>query len=156
MFITLETDYAIRIVAELCKDPVKLDAKSISDRSSVTLRFALKILRKLVAADIVKSYKGTQGGYRINIPPEKITPRRVVESIEGTYCFSRCLAPDGVCNRGASGKCSYQKAFCDITKTVRGKLDEYNFAMLTAVSNDPEEDNTDEVSQRGETKQQEI
>lgn len=143
MFITLETDYAVRIVAELCRDPHKTDAKTISDRACVTLRFALKILRKLVASGIVKSYKGTQGGYQINMLPQDITLRMVVEAIEGTYCFSRCLAPDGVCNRGASGKCSYQKAFCDITKTVREKLDQHNFADLTADSEDLKEGNVD-------------
>lgn len=130
MFITLETDYAVRIVSELCKEQVKLDAKTVSERASVTLRFALKILRKLVAAGIVRSYKGTQGGYEINISPKDITLKMVIEAIEGTYCFSRCLAPDGVCNRDMSGKCSYQKAFCEITSVVRQKLDEYTFDMF--------------------------
>lgn len=62
MFITLEADYAVRIVSVLCRKKDKMDAKTISNDACVTLRFALKILRKLVAADIVKSYKGTQGG----------------------------------------------------------------------------------------------
>lgn len=130
MYITLETDYAVRIVSELCKEKAKMDAKTVSDRASVTLRFALKILRKLVAAGIVRSYKGIQGGYEINIDPKNLTLRMVIEAIEGTYCFSRCLAPDGVCNRDTSGKCNYQKAFQEITKVVRDKLDEYTFDMF--------------------------
>ncbi len=132
MFITLETDYAVRIVALMCKEQVKLDARTISERACVTLRFALKILRKLVASGIVRSYKGTQGGYEINMSPRDITLKMVVESIEGTYCFSRCLAPNGVCNRNASGKCSYQRAFYEITKSVRDKMDEYTFDRLIA------------------------
>ena len=56
MFITLEADYAVRIVSVLCREKDKMDAKTISNDACVTLRFALKILRKLVAADIVKSY----------------------------------------------------------------------------------------------------
>lgn len=130
MYITLETDYAVRIVAELSRTGEKLDARTISERASVTLRFALKILRKLVAADIVKSYKGTQGGYMINLPPEQITLRMVIEAIEGTYCFSRCISPDCDCNRGMSGKCTFQQAFCQITHLVREKLDSFNFAEL--------------------------
>lgn len=43
----------------------KVGAKTISEMTGVTLRFSLKILRKLVAAGIVKSFKGTQGGYEI-------------------------------------------------------------------------------------------
>lgn len=130
MFITLETDYAVRIVSNLCKDGGRVEAKTLAERSSVTLRFALKILRNLVSAGIVKSFKGSKGGYMINLDPKDITLRMVIEAIEGTYCFSRCLAPDGECNRGAMGICCYRKAFADIAKTVREKLDSYNFADL--------------------------
>ena len=49
MFITLEADYAVRIVSVLCREKDKMDAKTISNDACVTLRFALKILRKLVA-----------------------------------------------------------------------------------------------------------
>ena len=107
MFITLEADYAVRIVSVLCRERDKMDAKTISNDACVTLRFALKILRKLVAADIVKSYKGTQGGYIINKDPAQLTLKDVLEAIEGTYYFSRCLSPDCTCNRGADGICCY-------------------------------------------------
>ena len=132
MYITLEADYAVRITAELCRADGRLDAKTIAERTCVTLRFSLKILRKLVAAGIVKSFKGTQGGYMICREPKDITLRMVIEAIEGTYCFSRCLQPDADCNRGASGNCVFQDAFCEITKVVTEKLDSYNFAELKA------------------------
>lgn len=132
MYITLEADYAVRITAELCRSDVRLDAKTIAERTCVTLRFSLKILRKLVAAGIVKSFKGTQGGYMICREPKDITLRMVIEAIEGTYCFSRCLQPDVDCSRGASGNCVFQDAFCEITKMVTDKLDSYNFAQLSA------------------------
>ena len=130
MYITLETDYAVRIVAELCKNNEKLDAKTISTNTSVPLRFAVKILRKLVSLDLVRSYQGVNGGYRINKAPKDISLKTVVEAIEGTYCFSRCLAPDGICNRGASGKCCNQRAFADITEQVNKLLESYDFEYL--------------------------
>lgn len=131
MYITLETDYAVRIVSELCKQQEKLDAKTISTNTSVPLRFAVKILRKLVSLDIVRSYQGVQGGYRINKEPNQITLKTIVEAIEGTYCFSRCLAPDGECNRGASGKCCNQRAFAEITQQVNKLLESYDFEYLS-------------------------
>ena len=131
MYITLESDYAVRIVAELCANKEqKLDAKTISERSCITLRFALKILRKLVSAGIIQSSKGTRGGYKIKMDPHDITLRMVLEATEGTYYFSRCLADGEKCSRGASGNCNFQRAFADITNTVRGKLEEYTFADL--------------------------
>ena len=48
MHITLETDYAIRIVDRLINADGRLDAKTLSERTDVPQRFALNILRKLV------------------------------------------------------------------------------------------------------------
>lgn len=143
MYITLETDYAVRIVSVLCLDGGRLDARAISERAVVSLRFALKILRKLVTAGIVQSFKGTQGGYQIKKKPEEITLRMVLEAIDGTYYFSRCLAPGAQCSRGASGVCCYQRAFCEISETVREKLDSYNFADLIANSDEFKKDKKD-------------
>ncbi|SDA10279.1 transcriptional regulator, BadM/Rrf2 family [Ruminococcus sp. YE71] len=134
MYITLEADYAVRIVSALSLDRGRVDAGTLSERTCVTLRFALKILRKLVASDLVRSYKGSQGGYQLNKEPEEITLRMVIEAIEGTYYFSRCLSPDCDCGRGADGICCYQRAFGEITKSVREQLDSYNFAELIAHS----------------------
>ncbi|MBR5495869.1 MAG: Rrf2 family transcriptional regulator, partial [Oscillospiraceae bacterium] len=49
MHITLESDYAIRIILHLAKSDKRQDAKAIAQSSDVTVRFALKILRKFVA-----------------------------------------------------------------------------------------------------------
>ncbi|MBR1724280.1 MAG: Rrf2 family transcriptional regulator [Ruminococcus sp.] len=131
MYITLESDYAVRIVSELCTDGGRLDAGTISERCVVTLRFSLKILRKLVAAGIVTSYKGSHGGYQIAMDPEDINLRMVIEAIEGTYYFSRCLSDEHACNRGAEETCCFHKAFGEITDVIRRELECRNFADLT-------------------------
>ena len=130
MYITLESDYAVRITAQLCKSARKEDARTLAEECGVSLRFALKILGKLVAADIVKSTKGAAGGYMINKNPAEITLSDIIEVTEGKYYFSRCLEDGTKCSRGASGSCNFQKAFADITETVRAKLEEYTFADL--------------------------
>lgn len=130
MFITLESDYAVRIVSCLVNAEKRVDAKTISERTCVTLRFALKILRKLVSGGIVKSFKGTQGGYELAVEPAEISLRDVIETIEGTYRFSRCLQEDTPCSRGKSGVCCYQKAFGEISEMVKVKLEGYTFDKL--------------------------
>ena len=44
MHITLESDYAVRIVSCLAKNGGRMDARSIAEETGVTLRFSLKIL----------------------------------------------------------------------------------------------------------------
>ena len=58
MHINLESDYAVRIVQYLAQSNERRDAQSIADSTCVSLLFTLKIMRKLVAADIVQSFKG--------------------------------------------------------------------------------------------------
>ncbi len=132
MQLTLEADYAVRIVSVLCLENGRADAKTISEKAFVSLRFALKILRKLVSCEIVESFKGTQGGYVLKHSPSEINLRQVIEAIEGTYYFSRCLSPDGKCSRGMSGVCSYQRVFGEITDIVRDKLESYTFEKMLA------------------------
>ncbi|MBR1384461.1 MAG: Rrf2 family transcriptional regulator [Ruminococcus sp.] len=144
MQLTLEADYAVRIVSVLCMEEGRIDAKAISEKAYVSLRFALKILRKLVAADIVESFKGTQGGYKLKRSAADINLKQVIEAIEGTYYFSRCLSPDGICNRGMSGVCCYQRAFGEITDMVRDKLEGYNFHDLIESSRELERDTRNE------------
>ncbi|MEG2082378.1 MAG: Rrf2 family transcriptional regulator, partial [Oscillospiraceae bacterium] len=73
MHITKESDYAVRIVYCLACGDCRTDAKTISERTGVTLRFSLKILNKLVQSGIVKSYKGAKGGYELELPPKDIS-----------------------------------------------------------------------------------
>ncbi len=123
MHITLESDYAIRIVLYLARIKKRVEAKNIAENTEVTLRFALKILRKLVAAELVRSFKGTQGGYEINRKPDEITLADVIETVEGTYYLSRCLNPELGCNREhKSAYCKVQHAFDRISAGVREQL----------------------------------
>jgi Rrf2 family protein len=128
MHITLETDYAIRIVDLLAKNAAHVDAKSIADRTGVPHRYALKILRKLVAGEIVRSYKGARGGYELRKKPAKISLYDVVEIMEGEYKFSRCLEDDYNCSSKGGCKCGYQAVFADISEQVRETLKKHKFA----------------------------
>lgn len=130
MYITLESDYAVRIVNCLAVENTRIDAKRISELTCVTVRFSLKILRKLVASGLVKSYKGAQGGYQLARSPDDITLKDVIEAIEGTYYFSRCLDPEYACTRGMSGNCCYQEAFGRISESVRQQLESYTFGSM--------------------------
>ena len=134
MHITQESDYAVRIVYCLAKCGTRRDARGISEEMCVTLRFSLKILGKLVASDIVESYKGNRGGYELARSARDISLKDVIDAVEGPYKLSRCVGSEGAgeCNRGASGCCTFQKVFHDISETINAQLAAVNFEMLLA------------------------
>ena len=123
MRITLESDYALRIVSALATRDGIVDAKTLSDEISVTLRFTLKILHKLVQGELVKSYKGVSGGYKLNTEPEKITLKTVIELIDGPIAISRCLESSEACSMNSDKtSCIYHHIFDTISNDVAKKL----------------------------------
>lgn len=130
MYITLEADYAVRIVIYLAEQNRRIDANSISASTGVSLRFALKILRNLVGKGITKSFKGTHGGYELNDSPDKITLKSILQAVEGDYVFSRCLSGEVECTKPATSACKSQMAFAKISKKVCEMLDEVSVADL--------------------------
>lgn len=139
MHITLETDYAIRIVDALAKEAARenesfrgcIDAGTIAERTEVPLRFALKILRKLVSGGIVKSYKGVYGGYRLIAELGELSIYDVMEIVEGEYHFSRCLSEDYNCNCESDGlPCNYRGVFGEVTEMVKDYLKKQTFDKL--------------------------
>lgn len=125
MHMTLEADYAVRIVELLAASGEKTDAASIAERTHVPLRFCLKILRKLVADGIIVSYKGAHGGYELARSPADITLREVIESVEGPYILNRCQKEEYDCSHT---ECRFHRIYAEITELVRTKLDSCTFA----------------------------
>lgn len=131
MHITSETDYAIRIVDCLARTGGRAGASAISSQTHVTLRFSLKILRKLVSSGIARSYKGAQGGYELAKNAAEITLGDIIGVIEGKYYLNRCLRDDHTCTRFDNGGiCRYHELFEDISKQVQEKLDSVTIAEI--------------------------
>ena len=121
MYITQEVDYAMRIVRCLAKSEVRRDARSISEAVDVTLRFSLKILGKLSAAGIVKSFKGNKGGYELARLPAEITLRDVLAAVEGPYMLCRCITEED-CGCSSHGNCEFQRVFEDLSSEINRRL----------------------------------
>ena len=130
MHINLESDYAVRLVRVLAQTGERLDAGTLAERARVSPRFTLKIMQKLVAAGIVRSFKGAHGGYCLTRAPADVTLHQVIEAVEGQYRFSRCLDGDYDCTCHEGERCPFQSVFDEITRMVVDKLDATTFQDL--------------------------
>lgn len=131
MRITLESDYALRIVAALAAQDGITDAKSLSATTSVTIRFTLKILHKLVQGDLVCSYKGINGGYKLKVSPSEITLKKVIELIDGPIMIARCLGNGEECSLNHDkSACIYHHIFDTISLDVAKKLNAITIADI--------------------------
>ena len=129
MRITQEADNAVQIMDCLVKHGTRLDARSISDSTGVTLRFTLKILRKLVKSGIVKSFIGVTGGYELAKKPEEINLRQVIEAVDGPIAISRCLSGNVPCDlKVTECSCYYHLIFANVSKSIQEQLENVSFA----------------------------
>ncbi len=123
MRITLESDYALRILTVMAGYEGITDAKTISEDTSVTIRFTLKILHKLVTGNLVESYKGSHGGYKLKRSPEGITLKDVIELIDGPIAIARCLSTSESCSLNCDKTaCVYHHIFDTISIDLANKL----------------------------------
>ncbi len=129
MRLTQEEDYAFRIIFYLCQKGYdeKIDAKTISNDEKIPLRFLLKIFRKLMAADIVKSFRGTLGGYSLNRLPKDITMKDVIEAIQGEIFINRCLSDPKLCNLSRANCCGVQDALVKVQETLIKEISTITF-----------------------------
>ena len=123
MRITLERDYALRILTAMAEYGDVTDAKTISEDTSVTPRFTLKILHKLVQGNLVQSFKGVNGGYKLKASPDSITLKQVIELIDGPIAIARCLDSDEGCSLNCDKSASdYHHIFDIISIELAAKL----------------------------------
>jgi Rrf2 family protein len=96
MFITKEIDYAVRIIRELA-GAEKETVESICRKEQVPHQYGYKILKKLEKGGLVRSYRGTNGGYALAKRTNAITLFDVVKAVDGNILFAECLGHDFNC-----------------------------------------------------------
>lgn len=132
MRITQEADYAIRICTVLDCHGGRLGASEISRVSCITQKIALKVMRKLCYADILRSYKGVCGGYELSRPSDEIKIIDIIEAIDGRVRISRCLECDHECTKNpCKGNCKMHMAFGVINRRLAEDLGRVSVRMLS-------------------------
>jgi Rrf2 family protein len=87
MKISQSVCYAIRATLHLAEvdDGRPVPCAKIAEAGDMPQRFLLQILRYLVQADILRSTRGADGGYRLIRPLDGITLLEVIDAVEGPY-----------------------------------------------------------------------
>ncbi|MEW6408927.1 MAG: Rrf2 family transcriptional regulator [Nitrospirota bacterium] len=131
MEITRETDYAIRCILYMAKEPEKIFiVNEIAGSQLIPKSFLAKILQKLGRAGLVESIRGVKGGFQLAKKPKEINLLDVIIAIEGTVAMNRCAIDKRMCN--LSNTCTVHPIWVDMRKEVERRLRKYDFARLAA------------------------
>lgn len=88
--ITKNTDYAFRAISYIAKKGDRSTVSEMSDNLKMPKAFLRGILQNLNKKGLLKSFKGTGGGFALKQSPEKILISDVMEIFQGPFKISEC------------------------------------------------------------------
>ena len=89
----------------------------------------LQIFHHLVRGGLVRSHKGSRGGYAIAVPIESITLKMVIELIDGPIAIASCLDHGEECSLNCDKTaCIYHHIFDGISSSIANQLDKISIA----------------------------
>jgi Rrf2 family protein len=103
MRVSAKADYAVRAAVELAaagEGPVK--GERISQAQEIPLKFLENILGELKHGGLVRSQRGTEGGYWLARPAEEITIADVIRAVEGPLASVRGEPPETLSYSGTA------------------------------------------------------
>jgi Rrf2 family transcriptional regulator, cysteine metabolism repressor len=134
MKVSAKEEYACFAVLELALhyDPdVPVRVQQIADRQNIPAKFLFQIMQVLKRVGIVRSKRGTEGGYVLTRPPEEITMGDVIRSISGPLVQLTCLDSgkfEDPCEREAT--CLFKPVWAELDSAMTSVLDRVTFGDL--------------------------
>ena len=97
MKISTKGRYAIKLMLDLALyskgQPVKI--KEIAKRQGISEKYLEQIVATLNKAALVKSIRGSHGGYMLSEPPRNYTVGRILRTMEGNLSPTDCVGANG-------------------------------------------------------------
>lgn len=122
--------YSTRLMMELAmhfgEGPVLL--KDISKAQDISLKYLGQLIIPLKIAGLIKSTRGSHGGYFLSRPPEKINLYEVIKAVEGPIAFSECVDSPDICYR--SKTCAAREVWGEATRQFNDTLGSITLAEM--------------------------
>ena len=130
------TDYSILILAFLANGGSRFhSASDVAENTGLALPTVSKLLKALTRARLVRSHRGSHGGYTLAHSAEEITAADVVDALEGPLAITECSSNDSHCE--LQPVCKVGGALQQLNQGIHTVLENITLAQLTAVPEVP-------------------
>jgi Rrf2 family protein len=120
MKISTKIRYGARAMLELAshygEGPIEL--KEIAKRENISLKYLEQVITPLRTAGLVKSVRGSKGGYSLAKHPCEICLEDLVEILEGPVDLIECLGDPKACQR--SSFCVTRDIWKEVSEAISG------------------------------------
>ncbi len=132
MQISTKTEYGLRCLLRLARQPEgeALSITEISQTEHVPKHYAQQILMRLRRAGLVRSTRGTEGGFALAQPPAAISVGQVVRVLEGAPFQDTCDHFNKKTDCGHLGDCSIRPVWQIISRRLWESLDHIHLLQL--------------------------
>ena len=130
MRLTKAGEYAVRCALFLSFQGMGVvsSKKDIAHTMDIPDPFLGKIAQQLARAGIIEIVQGPKGGYRLLVPPEKLTMLDVVETVIGEIYLNDCVMRPESCDR--SSLCAIHRVWGKARDQLRETLRETDFKSV--------------------------
>ena len=95
--------------------------EQVAQAQHVSVSYLAKIFQQLVKAGLLRSHRGSRGGYMLGRAPAQITLRDIAMVFEGSSAMYECNAATKLCKLGP--KCLIVATFCEAEKKMNEVLE---------------------------------
>jgi Rrf2 family protein len=141
MKITTKGCYGLRAMVELAHGfgGPPLLMREIAEKHDISRKYLHALLTSLRLSGLVRSVRGSGGGYVLARAPSRIRLSEVLRSLEGSLSFAECVSQPGVCERRSG--CPSHRLWSDLSRAIEQHLERLTLADLSRVGDrrEPEE-----------------
>lgn len=134
MKVSTKGRYAVRFLLDLAlhdqSKPVSL--KEIAKRQDISEKYLWQIAANLKSAGLVSAVSGKRGGFLLAKPPEQISLKDILETLEGNCALVDCVHDSASCKR--STVCAAREMWHEVSERISDVLVSVTLADLISKS----------------------
>jgi Rrf2 family protein len=129
--ITAKVDYAVRAAIEMAAAAGgRVKGEALAERQGIPAKFLENILADLRRAGIVASQRGSEGGYWLARPPDRVSVADIIRAVEGPLADVHGVPPETVDYPGPAA--ALQRVWVATRAALRSILEEVTVADVVA------------------------
>lgn len=118
MKLSTRTRYAVRAMIELAQNEASrpLQLKVIAERQDISVKYLEQLMAILRAAGLIRSVRGSKGGYVLSKAASQIRLSDILHCLEGPVRTVECVEDSQSCVRAA--ECAARQVWIKVQKAI--------------------------------------
>lgn len=124
--------YGLRAMLELarCHGQSPVLMSDLAERESLSRKYLHTLLTALKKAELVRSVRGTGGGFLLTRAPSEIRLSEILHALEGPLSLVDCVGDERAC--GKANRCTARRFWAELSGTIESSLEKVTLEDLIA------------------------